>query len=228
MKKQMLLIFMFVIIFMTGCTDQQRTVSENSKSSESSISVPSTSSAEDLPLEKEKASIEIPKYCATLDQYGNLKIDYNSSSSTTLNWGRVDGYFITNESEIPDFTPPGIQDEGSIRILDQLQLISSDTTNLIEYQNNLPVRMDLFSHVGSSNRYDYFLSAMAYDGSGWQKNQSGSSDFGYLFDIWVELNEQNYLRFHFYFDENQEYDSYESLPEETKNQLITIIDSFEF
>ena len=197
-------------------------------SSSSITSVPSTSSVEDLPLEKEKVSIEIPKYCANLDQYGNLEIDYSSSSSTTLNWARLDGYFITNESEIPDFTPPGIQDEGSTRILDLLQLIYSDVTNLIEYQSNLPVRMDLFHHVGNSGRYDYFLSAMAYDGNGWQRNQSGSSDFGYLLDIWVELDEQNYLRFHFYFNGNQEYDSYESFPEETRNQLITIINSFEF
>ena len=119
------------------------------------------------------------------------------------------------------------QDEESALILDLLQLIHCDAVNLIEYQNTIPERMDIFHHAGSSDRYVYFLSAMSEDGNGWQKNQNESSDFGYLLDVWVELGEQNYLRFHFYFKGSQKYDSYESLPIEVRNQLISIIDSFE-
>lgn len=230
MEKRILMMFLAFAIAMTGCSVQQRTSSENSGSSDSNDSILSSSSSADPSDKKEnteKISVEIPRYTATLDQSGNLEIDYGSPSYAHLDWAQPDGYSITNESEKPDFTPPGIQNKESFLILDLLQLIHCDAINLIEYQNNLPARLDIFHHAGSSNRYDYFLSAMPYDGSGWQKNQNESSDFGYLLDVWVEMDGQNYLRFHFYFKGNQKYNSYESLPEKVRNQLISIIDSFE-
>ena len=229
MKKRILMMFLAFALAMTGCSAQQRTVSENSESSENNSFISSSSSPAGQTDEKEnteKISVEIPSCTATLDQSGNLEIDYGSSSYANLDWAQPDGYSITNESEEPDFTPPGIQNEKSALIADLLQLIHCDTVNLIEYQNNLPVRLDLFHHAGSSDRYDYFLSAMTYNGSGWQKNQNESSDFGYLLDVWVRLDGENTLRFHFYFTGDQNYGSYESLPEEVRNQLIALIDSF--
>lgn len=47
MKKRILLVFMLVAIFMAGCTVQQRTILENSDSSENNSYTPSTSSSTD-------------------------------------------------------------------------------------------------------------------------------------------------------------------------------------
>ena len=98
MKKRMLITLLVAAIVMTGCTVQQRTISENLRSSENNGSIPPTSSSAESAHEKEnteKTSVEIPIYTATLDQYGNLEIDYSSSAYANLNWVQLDGYSLT-------------------------------------------------------------------------------------------------------------------------------------
>ena len=216
-----------LILLLSGCKGSNTVSSSDSSvknGTESSVSS-SGESPSGPQVEGANVVLSIPKYSASLDQLGNLDIDYGAAETADIAWYPPDGYKAAEDGQA--LTPPGIQNPKGTLTLDMLQWIYSETTDLLEYQNALPSHMDLFHQTAQSQRYTYFVSAIAGDGSGWNKNQQDSKNFGYLLDVYIRLDSQNFLRFHYYFHEDQKVESYEELPGEVKDELTVLIDSFE-
>jgi len=180
--------------------------------------------------EPEVVQFEIALHPAAFNEYGHLIVNHENTDTVIVNWTPVSGYAEVDASKTTDQFSPGIQNAEGRLVLDYLRIIHTEGIDVIDYESNIPMRLELFSQVVNSKNYKYFISAMTNGGGGWvNKNRisdDGSTNYGYLFDCKVKLTENDFLNFHYYFQSDKRYQSYDEVPDEVKGELIALIDSF--
>lgn len=217
--KRICIMALLSLLILTGCMDSQ----------ELSYDISSSTSMGKIP--EESAQFDIRMIPAVLDEYGSLRMDFESTDTATLNWVPINGYTKVDIRNTTDQFSPGIQNAEGNLILDYLYLIHTDGIDIIDYENNIPMRLELFSQIVDSENYKCFISAMANDGIGWvHKNQiseDSSVAYGYLLDCRVRLSENDFLAFHYYFQGDVQYHTYGEIPNEVKEEVLVLIDSFQ-
>ncbi|MBS4786196.1 MAG: hypothetical protein KH009_08820 [Clostridiales bacterium] len=207
----------------TICIDEETTSHQVQMENQSNPDLEITDTIESIQL-------DIPLMQAALDENGNLNINSENTDIAKVNWIPINGYTKADSNLTTDQLSPGIQNDTGKLILDYIYLIHADGIDVIDYESNLLDRLELFSQVINSKNYKCFISAMPNGGGGWVNKNGTSEDrstyYGYLINCKVKLNETDFLCFHYYFQSDFRYQTYEEIPDGTKEELLQLIDSF--